>query len=120
MNLFQSSRRVLVAVGVSVGLQVVVSLLIPNFSFAGEIYGHVAREGRVFPNAQVKISCPSFSSEKTTTTDRKGRYRLSSGPRGEEKCVISVRGLPNSVTIYSSKRRTRANLEVVKGRLHKR
>ena len=94
--------------------------LVTTDSFGGEIYGRLESSGKGKPNAKIKISCPSFSGPKTTSTDRNGEYRLTSGPRGEERCQISVSGSKNTVTIFTSKRRTKANLEIDNNRLRKR
>lgn len=83
---------------------------------AGEIYGRVSDHGRVVGAATVSVECDSYADK--TTTDRNGVYRVS-GPRGEEKCSISV-GDSQGVTIYTSKGRTRVNLEIVGPRIIRR
>ena len=94
----------------------VASTLLPLSSLAGEIYGRVAENGRAFPGANISINCGVFTDSKTT--DRNGVYR-SSGPRGEEKCTISVNG-SNPVAFFTSTRRTRVNLEIINNRLYRR
>lgn len=105
----------------SLGICLAVSILYLIFdthvSHAGEIHGHVTSKGKVLPDAQVAIKCPSFS--KTTKTNTKGKYRLRPGPSGEEKCTVSVNN-SNSVTFYTSKGRTSVKLAIVNNRLQKK
>lgn len=93
------------------------SVVLVPIATAGEIYGRVARNGKVFANATVKIECPGFSDAQTTNSS--GAYR-SSGPRGEQQCTISVNGASNSVPVITSQGRTRANLELKGNRLYRR
>ncbi len=90
--------------------------LLPLSSQAGEIYGRVAKNGRAFPDANISINCDHFEDSKTT--DQNGVYRFS-GPEGEEKCTISVDG-SNPVEFFTSRRRTRVNLEIINNRLYRR
>ena len=83
---------------------------------AGEIYGRVSKQGRIVAGASVSVECDSVST--SDTTDRNGVYRVS-GPRDEERCRLSVNG-SRSVTIYTSKGRTRVNLEIVGQRIIRR
>ena len=84
---------------------------------AGEIYGRVGNNGKVFTNAAVTITCPGFND--TQTTNSSGAYR-SPGPSGEQQCRISVSGASNSVPVITSQGRTRVNLEVKGNRLYRR
>ena len=84
---------------------------------AGEIYGRVAKDGRVYANASVTIKCNGFSDSQTTNSS--GAYR-SSGPSGEQQCQLSVSGAGNTVAVYTSQGRTRANLELKGNRLYRR
>lgn len=95
----------------------IVSGCLPVSSLAGEIYGRIAKNGAVFPDAEVTIKCTDFTD--SVTTNSNGAYR-SKGPSGENQCKVSVGNLSNSVTVYTSQGRTRANLEVKGDRLYRR
>lgn len=90
--------------------------LLPKTSFAGEIYGRVAKDGKVYSNVNISISCGNF--EKSTTTDKNGVYR-SPGPQGEKKCNITVQN-SNPVSFFSSSGRTRVNLEITGNNIRRR
>ena len=92
-------------------------VVLAPFATAGEIYGRVAKNGKVFANASVTIKCTSFSD--TQSTNNSGAYR-SPGPSGEQRCEISVNGASNTVPVITSQGRTRANLEVKGNRLYRR
>ena len=112
--MYRSARIGKIAIGF---IPFIVALyLMPHSSFAGEIYGRVAKDGRAFSGANISINCDGFTD--TETTDQNGVYR-SSGPPGEEKCTITING-SNSVTFFTSKRRTRVNLEIINNRLYRR
>ncbi|MCA9420293.1 MAG: carboxypeptidase regulatory-like domain-containing protein [Nitrospira sp.] len=116
----QSFRFRILFQGILGGFLILGSVLEVSVSHAGEIYGRVAQDGKPLSGTSVTIECPSLSKGQTTTTDRNGVYRFPSGPSGEEQCKVSVEGSSNAVTIFTSKRRTSANLEIMKGRLRKR
>lgn len=84
---------------------------------AGEIYGRVAKDGRVFADARVTITCINFSD--TQITNSSGAYR-SPGPSGEQQCQLSVSDATNTVQVITSQGRTRANLEVKGNSLYRR
>ena len=95
---------------------IAISTILPLSSSAGEIYGRVAKNGMAFSEANISINCDHCEDSKTT--DQNGVYR-SSGPVGEEKCTISVND-SNPVGFFTSKRRTRVNLEIINNRLYRR
>lgn len=92
-------------------------LLLTSSLNAGEVYGRVAINGKVYANASVTIRCPNYKD--TQSTNNNGAYRLA-GPRGEQQCKISTSGAANAVPVITSQGRTRANLEVKDGRLYRR
>ena len=83
---------------------------------AAEIYGRVVVDGKIVSGANVIISCSGF--EDNSQTDRYGVYR-SKGPTGEQPCEIRVNG-SNSIKFFTSKKRTRVNLEVTNNELYRR
>jgi len=96
---------------------VILVLFGPATSLAGEVYGRVAKNGAVFSNASVTITCSGFN--ETGQTNSNGAYRLN-GPSGENQCKISVSSASNSITVFTSQSRTRVNLEVTGNRLLRR
>lgn len=98
-------------------LILILGAVLAPLATAGEIYGRVAKNGKVFANASVTIQCGSFSD--TQPTSNSGAYR-SPGPSGEQQCAISVNGTSNTVHVITSQGRTRANLEVKGNRLYRR
>lgn len=101
---------------VFLGILILGAVLAP-FATAGEIYGRVAKNGKVFANASVTIECTNFSD--TPSTNNSGAYR-SPGPSGEQQCQISVNGASNTVPVITSQGRTRVNLEVIENHLYRR
>ncbi len=104
-----NAARVLLVVGTLI--------VLPLPSVAQEIYGRVwvnkAKNAAV--GAEVTVTCEKGFSA-TARTDRNGVYRLK-GPGKEAKCTAQVRYQNRNstrVTFYSSRSRTRANLELRK------
>ena len=100
-------------------LILILGAVLAPLATAGEIYGRVAKNGKVFANASVTIQCDSFRYTQSTSTSNSGAYRLP-GPSGEQQCDISVNGTSNTVPVITSQGRTRANLEVKRNRLYRR
>ena len=109
-------RKTVLAIKIFISV-LLLGILLPPLSTAGEIYGRVANNGKVYPNARVTINCPNYSD--TQSTNSSGAYR-SPGPSGEQHCTISVSGASNTVPVITSQGRTRANLEVKGNRLYRR
>ncbi|MCK5666296.1 MAG: carboxypeptidase regulatory-like domain-containing protein [Thiotrichaceae bacterium] len=99
-------------------LLIVSSILLPSLSIASEIYGRVSNNGTVLSGAKITVNCPDSNYEDTKITDNNGVYRFA-GPSGEEKCSIFV-NKSNSVTFFTSKRRTRVNLKISNNKLQRR
>ena len=98
-------------------LMLVACSCLTTTAFAGEIYGRIGLNGKVYANARVIIQCPGFSDTRSSSSN--GAYR-SPGPGGEQSCTIGVDGVGNTVPIITSQGRTRVNLEVKGGRLYRR
>src|SRR4029079_9336977 len=55
-------------------------------------------KGAVVPGAEVKATSPSLVSERTTTTDQNGFYRLTALPAGTYSIAVSATGFASSTT----------------------
>ena len=97
-------------------LLIISSILLPHVSIASEIYGRVSRNGTPLSAANIIINCPGYND--TRSTDQNGVYRFA-GPSGEKQCTISVNG-SNAVAFFTSKQRTRVNLEISNNQLQRR
>lgn len=97
---------------------IILSVLPLASLIAGEIYGRVAINGKVFANAEVTIKCTNNFKD-SQVTNSNGAYR-SKDVMGETECTISVSNANNDVTVYTSQSRTRVNLEVKGSHLYRR
>lgn len=71
-------------------------ILFPSFSFAGQIYGSIKRDGNFIEGVQVEIRCAS-STTYSAQTDMYGSYSIYVPETG--KCTLTANSLP--IEIYS-------------------
>jgi len=88
---------------------IVLVLLFPNWSFAGEIYGTVRENKRPVVNEPVTVVCGSEQSA-PSELDNYGMYKVIMRTTGA--CTFQIRGLTYSIRSYPGS--ARYDFEIVK------
>ncbi len=79
---------------------IIIALVFPACSVAGEIYGTISEGGKPVQNESVTVKCGQEAAEPSKPTDTYGSYRVVVRTQG--RCTLSVRGLEAKVRSYDS------------------